>query len=277
MFEVQGRRRIGEVERISLGTRVLGLVPMLVHCYRIGRTLIDAGPPHHASTLASMVGDPGIEHVVLTHHHEDHVGAAPRLARTGARVHASEAALPFLAEPPAIEPYQRRVWGRPAPVEAEAFGETIETPDVTLEVHPVPGHCPDHVALLAPDRGLLFAGDAYLPPRATLRADEALDGFLASLARMRELEAERLLPGHGSVVDEPAPALDAVLEHFIDLARRAHALAEEGHGPSAIRRRMLGLEGFIRYYTRGHYAKQNLVDELLKLDPDGIPRPGSEG
>lgn len=269
VFGIAGRRSLDGVERITLGTRVLGVVPMTVHCYRIGATLVDAGPPNRVGQLVDLIdeADPdGIDDVVLTHHHEDHVGAAARLAENGARVHAPEASIPLLDAPPGIEPYQRRVWGSPEPVEAIPVGDRVETADVTLEVHPAAGHSPDHVLYLAPEQGWLFAGDAYLPPRETLRADEDLAGYLSSLERMRDLDATLLLPGHGSLVDEPTRAIGEVLEHFDALHAEAHALHEAGHAPAGVRRRLLGLEGFIRYYTGGHYAKQNLVDELLALE-----------
>lgn len=266
MFEIAGCKQIGDAERITLGTRVLGLVPMPVHCYRIGSTLVDAGPSKGTAELASLVDPASIDHVVLTHHHEDHVGGAAMLQEAGATVHAPEPSLELLSEGFQIEPYQHRVWGEADRIDAEPLGTKLSTPDCTLEVHGVPGHCPDHVALLDPDRQVLFAGDAYLPPRDTLRADEDLPGFLESLETMRELDADRLLSGHGSVVDEPGEAIDEVLQHFQELAHRARRLEDEGRGPTAIRRELVGWEGFIYYYTGGHYAKQNLVDELLRVE-----------
>lgn len=265
VLEIAGRRDLGALERITLGTRVLGVLPMTVHCYRVGSTLVDAGPPNRADELAELVDREAIEHVVLTHHHEDHVGGARTLAEAGATVHAPEASLDPLEDPPTIEPYQHRVWGQPHPIEAQPLGDALETPDLRLDVRDAAGHSPDHVVLFEPDRGWLFAGDAYLPPRDTLRADEELAGFLDSLQRIHELDIDRLFPGHGSVVDTPASAIDEVLEHFETLKAQARELADDGHDPRGVRRRLLGVEGLIRYYTGGHYAKQNLVDELLAL------------
>lgn len=232
----------------------------------MGSTLVDAGPPKRVDELADHADLDGIEHVVLTHHHEDHVGAAPELARRGATVHAPEPALDLLAEPPDLRFYQHRVWGRPDPVEAEPLGKVVETPDLRLEVHPTPGHCRDHVVLREPEEGWVFAGDAWVPPRPILRADEDLAGILDSLETMSALEADLLLPGHGSARDDPTEAVDELLEHLRGLGRRARELAEEGYGRRRIRRELLGWEGFITYYTGGHFSKGNLVDELLAPD-----------
>lgn len=266
MFAVSGTTTIDGVERLTLGTRLLGVSPITVHCYRVGSTLIDAGPPKRVDALADLVDLEAIEDVVLTHHHEDHVGAAPRLAELGATVHAPEASLEALRDPPGIRYYQRRAWGRPDPVEAEALGKVVETPDLRLEVHATPGHSRDHVVLLAPEEGWLFAGDAWVPPRPILRADEDLAGILDSLETMRDLGGERLFPGHGSARDDAGAAIDELLDHLRELAREAHELAEEGRGPAAVKRELLGREGFIWAYSGGHFSKGNLVEELLGLD-----------
>lgn len=272
MFGIHGVRDRHGVERVTLGKRVLGLVPMTVHAYRVGSTLVDAGPPKTVALLDHHVEMDEITDVVLTHHHEDHVGAAAHLAERGARVHAPEPALEPLGDPPKLEPYQYRIWGGPEPVDAEAVGDVVETPDVTLEVHPVPGHSPDHVAYLEPERGWLFAGDAYLPPRKTLRADEDLAGFLEGLETMASRDPEVLFPGHGSTVDDPDQAFHELLEHFGELAEQARELLDEGHEGAGLRRRLLGLEGGLRYYTGGHYSKANLAEELVELADEGSRR-----
>lgn len=265
MFGIDGVSHRHGVERITLGKRVLGLLPMTVHAYRVGSTLIDAGPPNRVALLDHHVGLQDVTDVVLTHHHEDHVGAGPQLAGLGARVHAPADAIEPLRDPPELEPYQHRVWGAPEPLEARPVGDVVETPDLRLEVHPVPGHSPDHVAYLEPERGWLFAGDAYLPPRDTLRADEDLAGFLEGLETMAALDAEVLFPGHGSTVEQPGAAIEEVLARFEELLERTRELRDEGYQGSGLRRRLLGREGLLRYYTGGHYAKANLAEQLVEL------------
>lgn len=266
MFAVSGATDLDGLERLTLGTRLLGVSPITVHCYRAGSTLVDAGPPKRVDVLADLVDLDAIEHVVLTHHHEDHVGAAPHLADLGATVHAPEASLDALRDPPSIRYYQRRAWGRPDPVEAEPLGKVVETPDLRLEVHATPGHSRDHHVLHAPDEDWLFAGDAWVPPRPILRADEDLAGILGSLETMRDLGAGRLFPGHGSARDDAGAAIGELLDHLRGLAREAHGLAEEGMGPAAVKRELLGREGFIWAYSGGHFSKGNLAEELLALD-----------
>lgn len=265
------RETRGDVERFTLGRRVLGLVPVTSHCYRVGSVLVDAGPPDRAEDLLAAL-DATITDVLLTHGHEDHVGAATRLAEQGARVWAPEPVLDRLADPPALPGYRRRSWGEPRPVEAQPLGEEVATPEGTFHAVPAPGHSPHHVALHHPNRGWLFAGDAYLGPRSSLRFDEDLDRELATLERLEDLEPERLFPGHGSIETEPVDALATTRTWYRTQAREARGLRAEGRSVAAIRRRLFGLEGFMRWYTGGEISKTNLVRELLRLPADPDPR-----
>jgi glyoxylase-like metal-dependent hydrolase (beta-lactamase superfamily II) len=263
------RETLGDVERFTLGRRVLGLAPVTAHCYRLGSVLVDAGPPNRAQDLVDQLEGP-ITDVLLTHAHEDHVGAAARLADQGARVWAPEPLLEHLAEPPELPRYRRDSWGIPATVEARAMGGAVETPEGRFDVVATPGHSPHHVALHQRERGWVFAGDAYLGPRSSLRFDERLGEELASLERLVALEPERLFPGHGSVAEEPVDELETTRRWYRQQVREAHRLRAEGHSVSAIRRRMFGLEGFMRWYTGAEFAKTNLVRELLRLEPGSV-------
>lgn len=263
-FDLFRTRTVEGIEQISAGKRVMGVIPQTAHAYRIGSTLIDAGPPNKADPIVEHLGD-GIEHVILTHHHEDHVGAAARLGAQGARVYAPEDAIEPLKNPPEALGYQDRLWGRPDPLEAEPVGKRVTTPDVELERIPTPGHSLDHVAYIEPDRGWLFTGDAWLGERDILRSCERLGPMLASLKALGSLEADVLFPGHGSVQEGPAGAIQPTIDHYEDLLTRARALLEEGASPRTLRRKLLGFEGPIRYHTSGDFKKQRLADELVHL------------
>ncbi len=250
-------------ERVTTGKRVLGRWPITVHCYRVGQTLIDAGSPRMADQLLAHWQDRTIETVLLTHHHEDHVGLAGPLADQGAQVRAPRPTLPWLADGLAMPRYRIHVWGRPDPVSADPLGGKVTTADGTFEVVETPGHSPEHVALFEVDRGWLFSGDAHLGPRQELRAKEELVDYVASLERMRDLDAEMLFPGHGPAVETPDDALAEAIEHFESLHERAHALAGQGLSPRRIQHELLGWEGFMRYFTQGDFRKRHLIEQLL--------------
>jgi glyoxylase-like metal-dependent hydrolase (beta-lactamase superfamily II) len=101
--------------------------------------------------------------------------------------------------------------------------------ELELELHPAEGHTADGMAVWVPWARVLLAGD-YLSSVEipTLGATPgALGAYLATLERLRPLVAvaERVVPGHGPVLDA-ARAL-AVLEEDLAYLR---ALGERGAG-----------------------------------------------
>ena len=73
-----------------------------------------------------------------------------------------------------------------------------------LELHPADGHTADGMAVWAPWAGVLVCGD-YLSEVEIpmLSPGGSLDGYLATLGRLRELVARAgaVVPGHGPVMD----------------------------------------------------------------------------
>lgn len=253
--------------RITSGRELLGLSRTVASCYRVGSTLIDAGSPNCVPAMLELL-DGEITHVLLTHAHEDHVGAAAALAEQGATVLAPDTLIDALTDPPALPTYRRWSWGEPEPVHAGPLGKAVKTPDGRFEVVPTPGHSPYHVALHEPEHGWLFSGDAFLGPRTELRYAESLEDGLTSLERMRALDADVLFPGHGRVRTDVDEALTSTVQHYESLAREARTRRREGASVSRIRRELLGREGFLYWYSRGEFSKENLIRELLTLPQD---------
>ena len=108
-------------------------------------------------------------HLLLSHIHLDHAGAAGVLVRKhpGLQVHVSEIGAPHLVDPSRLERSARRLygeafdelWGELAPVPEENI-RVLKTKRVGgLEAFPTPGHASHHASYLAPD-GTLYAGEA---------------------------------------------------------------------------------------------------------------------
>ena len=109
-----------------------------------------------------------IRHLLLSHIHLDHAGAAGVLVREhpALQVHVSEVGAPHLVDPSKLEASARRLygdafdelWGELAPIPA---GERARRgrPGRRFECFPTPGHAWHHVSYLDAD-GTLYAGDA---------------------------------------------------------------------------------------------------------------------
>ena len=138
-----------------------------------GPALFDCGPttciPHLKAGLAERGLDlTDIRHLLLSHIHLDHAGAAGVLVRQHPwlQVHVSEVGAPHLVDPSKLEASARRLygpsfdslWGELAPVperNVHVVGDRI----LGLECFPTPGHAWHHVSYLDAD-GTLYAGDA---------------------------------------------------------------------------------------------------------------------
>jgi glyoxylase-like metal-dependent hydrolase (beta-lactamase superfamily II) len=164
--------------------------------YVVERWVIDPGPDderHLDAVVAAASAE--IEGIALTHSHPDHAeGAAALARRTGAE----------LVQPSGGE--------RVGPLEAIA----------------TPGHSGDHVSFL--HGRVLFSGDTVLGAGSVFISpgEGSLVAYLDSLRRLRELELDVILPGHGPVVWEPRAKIDEYLEHRLERERKVVAALEAG-------------------------------------------------
>ncbi|MBK1785641.1 MBL fold metallo-hydrolase [Prauserella cavernicola] len=152
--------------------------------------VIDAA--HDAARIAEAVGERSVRAIVSTHAHNDHVNAAPELARiTGA---------PIL-----LHPEDRVLWdlthaGR-APDGELADGQTLSVAGAELTVLHTPGHAPGAVCLYAPSLGAVFTGDTLFHggPGATGRSYSDYPTIVGSITeRLFALPDETVVhTGHG--------------------------------------------------------------------------------
>jgi glyoxylase-like metal-dependent hydrolase (beta-lactamase superfamily II) len=204
--------------------------PKVIGCYLVeaddGPALFDCGPATCVPELKSRLAERGLElsdlrHLLLSHIHLDHAGAAGTLVREHPelQVHVSEIGAPHLIDPERLERSARRLygdefdalWGELVPVPEEnvhAVGPEV----LGLECFPTPGHASHHVCYLT-DEGTLYAGDAtgvrippspaILPPTPPPEFD--LEAWQKTLDEIERRSPERLALIHFGVADDPEP------------------------------------------------------------------------
>ncbi|MEC3979873.1 MBL fold metallo-hydrolase [Amycolatopsis sp. H20-H5] len=152
--------------------------------------VIDAA--HDAAAIADIVGDRQVRAIVSTHGHNDHVNAAPELAkRTGA---------PIL-----LHPEDRVVWDLTHPDRAPdgelTDGQKVTVAGTELRVIHTPGHAPGAVCLYAESLGVVFTGDTLFHggPGATGRSYSDYPTIVKSIReKLFALpEATSVRTGHG--------------------------------------------------------------------------------
>ena len=220
--------------------------------------LVDAGAATSVDAITEGMAECGVdpadlEHLVLSHVHVDHSGAASALVGAApdldVYIHAMTAS--HLIDPGALIESSRRAMGEdfesmgeqgPVPesnvVAVPDEGTTVDIGENTLEMIHVPGHSPDHFAVWNPERRLLFAAeclgvyleraDAWFPPATLPNFDPDL--LLEAVEELRGLDPDRIvLPHFGVWSDDPDRAFEVAeteLRRFDERVLELHEAAD---------------------------------------------------
>jgi glyoxylase-like metal-dependent hydrolase (beta-lactamase superfamily II) len=263
----------GEVAFYRMARRLFGWPMYWTGAYLIDGLLVDCGPPATAHAFVRALEGKRVESLVVTHHHEDHMGAASALrAARGLDPQVHPAGVALLEGGFAQEGYRRLAWGRPPRVPARALGAEVTTRSLRLEVVPTPGHSPDHVCFFERERGWLFTGDLFLAERLRyLRADEDLAALIASLDRVSALPARQVFCAHRGLVRGGVDALRRKRDHLVAWRDRARELLAEGLPEREVARRVVGREGFLTWFSGGRFAARNFVRAAREVRPSSSP------
>ncbi|WP_010276089.1 MBL fold metallo-hydrolase [Paenibacillus senegalensis] len=212
-----------------------------VNCYLVEEknalTLIDAALPYSAKGIMQAVQSIGkpLTHIVLTHAHDDHVGALDALKRSLPHVpvsisvrdsHLLRGDRTLLAN----EPSSPIRGGVPKNIKTQP-DQLLQEGDRlgSLEVISTPGHTPGSITLMDTRNRSLIAGDAFqirggiavsgvlklsfpFPALATWHPATAL----SSAKKLRELQPALLAVGHGKMLEQPNPAIDRAIAEAED-------------------------------------------------------------
>jgi glyoxylase-like metal-dependent hydrolase (beta-lactamase superfamily II) len=204
-----------------------------------GPALFDCGPTSTLPTLEAGLAEHGlsvgdIRHLLLSHIHLDHAGAAGPIVRShpGLTVWVSPVGAPHLVDPSRLERSARRLygelfdplWGELAPV-PEANVRLAEGDVLGWEAFPTPGHASHHVSYLRD--GTLLAGDAAgvrIPPSGYVLPvspppDIDVETWHATAQEIRRRRPERLALIHFGVHEDVATHLDRFDAELDRLAR----------------------------------------------------------
>jgi glyoxylase-like metal-dependent hydrolase (beta-lactamase superfamily II) len=133
-----------------------------------GPALFDCGPATCYEELRSRVDLSEIRHLLLSHIHLDHAGAAGHIVRDNPQieVHVHAVGAPHLVDPTRLVESARRLYGE---ILDDAYGAPLAVPSQNvivaeqdsagLKAFATPGHASHHASYMGED-GTLYAGDA---------------------------------------------------------------------------------------------------------------------
>ncbi len=193
---------------MSLDVHMITVGAIAENCYVMRQEgsdralIIDPGEePERILALTRELGV-GVEAILLTHCHFDHIGAvAPVAAATGAPVYCPALETAVLADIMAFVPFEGfGPYESYAADEQVAGGEILELAGLELEVIFTPGHSPGHLTYSVRGEDAIFSGDVLFQDsvgRVDLPGGD-WETLLGSIRTLAESHPERTVvyPGH---------------------------------------------------------------------------------
>lgn len=242
----------------------------------VGPVLVETGPHATLGNLKKALSEHGykmedIRHVLVTHIHLDHAGAAWCFAEHGATIYMHPLGKRHMVDPSKLLASATQIYGdqmdelwgtlKPIPeeqIKTPAHGEVLHFGDCALTAWHTPGHAIHHIAyqngpeLITGDVAGVGIGDGPAVPPCP-PPDINLEDWKASIALMRNLKPERLYLTHFGMTDAPMQHLEHLEQRLDAFAAFVKEKALQGHKLKRIIKefRDMTLQDLENHYVHG--------------------------
>ncbi|MFI5217339.1 MAG: MBL fold metallo-hydrolase [Candidatus Limnocylindria bacterium] len=233
------------------------------------RILLDTGEgrPAYLDVLeraCARAGVTGLQEIVLTHGHPDHMGGVAGVLERFGPLRVSKLPWPGNDEHYACE------------LTPIGDGALLRTPGATLRAVHSPGHAQDHLCFVLEEEGSLFSGDNVLGVGTTVipsKGGDLLD-YLRSLERLLAQAPRAIYPAHGPRIPDGVAKIREYLAHRAQ--REAQILEALGQGLSRIPEMVRRIYAAYPESLHGA-AAMSVASHLRKLEREGrVSRHGGE-
>lgn len=155
------------------------------------------------TALNELSGASGLERIVLTHAHVDHIGGVGQVREQFGDIEVLK--MPWPGHDAAAGDH----------LNAIGDGAVVKAEGVTLRAIHTPGHAPDHLCYYLEEERALFTGDVVLGAGTTVIPDDTgdLGQYMDSLNRLLQLDLETIYPAHGPVIRKPKEKIREYIAH----------------------------------------------------------------
>ena len=257
----------GQITELAPGVRrLLAPNPSMMtgpgtNTYLLGNdeiAVLDPGPamPEHVAAIQELAAAP-IKWILVTHTHPDHSPAAALLAEaTGAQ---------SIGRTPPQGRHQDQTFN---PDQILEGGDTFKTDEFRLRVIHTPGHASNHLCYLHLQQNWLFTGDHIINGSTVVidPPDGNMGDYLRSLERLKSVNMDAILPGHGELMDQPQEAVDWLINHRLE--REAKVIDALRKQPNATSRELVPLVYEDVDEKLFDLAEHSLLAHLIRLEEE---------
>ena len=253
---------------VALGQNPSAFTGPGTNTYLIGtgrrRILLDTGQGMDAylpflEEAMERSGCEGLQEIVLTHAHGDHIGGCAQVMRRFGPLEVKK------------QPWPELDGRHDFAITAIGDGDVVETEGATLRAIHTPGHAPDHLCFMIEEEGSLVSGDNVLGVGTTIIPAQSGDlaQYMASLARLLSERPRRIYPAHGPCIEDGTAKIQEYIDHRRARDEQILAALEQGaDGVPAIVAIV-----YAAYPQALHAAAgQSVTSHLLKLEREGRVR-----